>query len=168
MAVIIVSLFTCLCISAQIQRNILGVALGQSSQIEVTKIMTNNNINVSKMGMGTPTLYAKEIMFAGHIWEFAIIEFYKDKVCMIEFVEPSVNTSQHSLNNLWNKIYKELSAKYSKYVKKSNPEVFINCSDDCTIVEAGYKKQGSNMNLILHYIDIKLMSEKVRSYGNDL
>lgn len=158
----------CINLNAQIQRNILGLTLGKSSPTETVNILRNRNLNVEKMGMGTSTLYVKEVFFAGKIWTFVILEFFHDKLCKIEFVEPRKFSSQEKLNKLWETIYDTIKTKYREYIVKDNKDYYINCSDRITIIEAGFQNKAKDTQLILHYMDIEYMTKKVNSYNDDL
>lgn len=141
-------------IYAQIQTEIMGCTLGQSSKSFVEQSIKSQGRVLEKCNEFGVYPYATfydikdDINFEGIIWDYARIRFIDGKFASILFHKdrPSKETYEKLKNTLINKYRKYQVDKYKKYQVRDNNPLF---EDQATVLDIGGFPNG-HINLIYY------------------
>ena len=107
--IILSVMFCCLCVSAQIPRDILGCTMGETSIETATKIFKNKGYPVEVISNGFQ-IFVKNVTYKGVLWNSVGLVFYKNKLKEIDFKKNSTDFSQ--LQNNYASLLTEFNKKY--------------------------------------------------------
>lgn len=145
---IIIQLFICLNINAQIQRTFLGCSFGCSKQIAVQKIKAlGYSIYSTDEGFIAKHKLSHDVKFGGYTWSFVEFKFYKNAFYNICFCNSSYTDQSKRIALInYEELKNKLNKKYSKCYK-----------DDWGI--AGVSWRDSKTGLICRYLYMNNVGE---------
>lgn len=136
----------------QINRNIIGLTLGETTEKQFTDYLIEKNIKVTKeyKSNGSQFYETEAITFANRDFKSVLFCFYKDKLLFVNFTSTDIVAFEI--------LGQSLISKYEKYFKPSDSEYSIDFDDGNTMI--WLVKFSTDVSI--KYVDKKL-SEQTQS-----
>lgn len=155
---------------AQIQNKIYDFVLGQTTKDEVKNYFNSRPEIEFEEDIADGNFVAYGIKFGGCTWDSANFIFHKGRLESVIFgISTGEDTSEFSLNSMFERLGKTLSRKYKMYLSDlSNPETYA-FDDKVTLVFLTIREvDGGKKMLVLTYGDANLSMDRMKGDEDEL
>lgn len=155
---------------AQIQNKIYDFVLGQTTKNEVKNYFNLKSEIEFEEDKTDGGIEAYGLRFGGCTWDSANFIFHKGRLEGVIFsISTGEDTSEFSLNSMFERLGKTLSRKYKMYLSDlSNPETYA-FDDKVTLVFLSIREiDGGEKMLVLSYADANLSMDRMKGNEDEL
>lgn len=157
-------IFVCMSVTAQLQRKFFDFRLGESTRNEVVRYYEK---------MGKQIIYRDDkiavtnVRFGGEMWSMAIFAFYDNKLLCVGFSNLEEVTPKVKLDVINENLRNALKKKYSDYILLES-ETEISFRDKATKLALHYDVFQGTYNLSLNYYDLELLGSMAKDGLDEL
>lgn len=158
----IVLLLVCvLAASAQIQRNILGFTLGETTKTQVYDYLKENQYNITDNPIKDGCMINTKVEFLGYTWAKVFISFFDDKFYSVSFYDDDEYALPAMLKERFTKLSRTLNLKYFYYFQDDQEDSKYYSDDKVYLVlHRDIDSLTGKRYILLSFMDLKLMDKK--------